>query len=187
MSRPPGKAPRLAGRLLVATPALEDPNFQRTIIYLARHNQREGTLGYVMNRPLLHTLGDVAVSKDIPDDLRDLPMYWGGPVQAEKILLAVFQRGRSDEHLTCQVGLKPDAVRPFLRLENTWVRAFAGFSGWGAGQLKGEMEESSWRIAPPHPALFDPFMLPGLWNVLSTGDERWRLLMPYLQRGVGLN
>jgi putative transcriptional regulator len=141
----------LRGQLLVAGPGLWDPNFRRTVVLVGEHND-EGAVGVVLNRPLA-----VSVAEAVPPLVglagADDPVYLGGPVQAQSVVvLADFERPDaagllvfgSIGFLTGQI--EPDAIGPVRR-----ARVFAGFSGWGPGQLEGELVTGSWIIEPALP------------------------------------
>ncbi len=100
------KGETLTGLVLAASAELLDPNFHRTVVYIAEHTV-EGALGLVMNRPINKKLGEVAESPDLPDALRDTPVFRGGPVKPTGLVLARFERGKSDEELHCQIVADP--------------------------------------------------------------------------------
>lgn len=178
---------RVKGRLLVARPELLDANFCQTVVFIARHSRRDGSIGFVMNRNLPHTLGDIALSKSPLNALKDLPLFWGGPVQTDRITLAIFRQGRSPDEIRCTLGNVEALAAVKSGRAGCWIRAFAGCAGWSSGQLQGELNEAAWTVASPHAALFDDRLLSGLWPVLATGDERWRRLVSRLPRVDHLN
>jgi putative transcriptional regulator len=141
----------LRGSLLVAAPTLVDPNFRRTVVLLAEHND-EGAMGLVLNRPT-----DTPVVDALPD-LASLAgdeqtVYLGGPVALESVLAVAELEDPADasELLFGSVGFvqEPDvAVRR--------GRVFVGYAGWTAGQLEAELEEEAWFVVPAEPDdLFD--------------------------------
>src|SRR5467141_4188538 len=99
----------LTGAVLAAAPELLDPNFHQTLVFIAEHGAK-GALGFVMNRPLDKKLGEVSASPDLPDALRDIPVFQGGPVKPTGLLLARFQRGQSDEELRCEILADPQEL-----------------------------------------------------------------------------
>ena len=150
----------LAGRLLVATPGLEDPNFRRTVVLVLRHDD-DGALGVVLNRPLAVSTGEVlpawesAVSP--PETL-----FQGGPVGLDGALgvgrLTPSADGPIVDRLVGPFGIvdldaDPDDGLPGI----TGVRVFVGHSGWEAGQLEGEIAVGGWYVLPAEPGdLVDP-------------------------------
>ncbi len=141
----------LRGKLLIASPALIDPNFHRTVILIAEHTG-EGAMGLVLNRPAETLVADV-----VPDLAElaeeDAPVYFGGPVAADSVIvLAEF-----DDPALAGVLLDDDLG--FIGSDGGEMvdvgsgvrraRIFAGHAGWGPGQLDAELEEESWIVEPP--------------------------------------
>jgi putative transcriptional regulator len=175
----------LAGLVLAASAGLLDPNFRRTLVYIAEHSP-EGALGLVMNRPIhKKKLGEVALSPDLPEALRDTPVFQGGPVKPTALVLARFERGKNDEELRCHIAADPNTLIE-LPLRG-WVRAFAGYAGWSGGQLERELGEHSWLVCRPHTAMMEMPVPPALWEAFVGEDQRWRKLMPLLPKNTGLN
>lgn len=139
----------LAGRLLLASPALFDPNFRRTVVLMTEHGD-EGAAGLVLNRP-----SETAVAEAVPA-LAPLveegaPVYVGGPVQREAVLvLAEFDEPSEAASLVVgDVGfVGGDVDFDLVAAATRRVRVFAGYAGWGAGQLEAELEEGSWLVEP---------------------------------------
>jgi putative transcriptional regulator len=158
----------LKGRLLVATPGLYDANFFRTVVLVVEHND-EGAAGLVLNRPSDSGLGDGPLG-EWSDLAADPPLVFvGGPVQPSAAI-CLARRGPSGE---------PDGWQPVVgglgvldlgrelddvRTDIDRLRVFAGYSGWGAGQLESEIEEGSWFVleADPEDALSS--QPGGLWR-----------------------
>lgn len=138
----------LRGRLLVATPDLEDPNFFRTVVLVLEHHG-DGALGVVLNRPSTGT--DVAQALPAWAALAAAPavVFVGGPVQPEAAI-GVARRVDTREPdgfapLFADLGTvdlerDPEAVTPSVDR----VRVFAGYSGWGPGQLERELDAGGW-------------------------------------------
>ena len=168
----------LRGQLLIASPVLEDPNFHRTVILVTEHTD-EGAMGVVLNRPSPAEVGEaVPELSDLAGE--DAPIWVGGPVQTEAlILLAEFRdRGAAAAIVVADVELVSAEVETEELVEATRrARVFAGYSGWGPGQLEAELEEESWIVEPPVPAeLFAPDA-ENLWSaVLERKGGRFALL-----------
>ena len=153
----------LRGHLLIAGPSLVDPNFWRTVVLVGEHSE-EGALGVVLNRA-----SDAAVDETVPelailaDDLGQV--HVGGPVQPSAIVvLADFlEPERAASLVLDSVGFLPAEVDPTTLGELKRARVFAGYAGWGAGQLEGELAERSWIVEPALPD--DVFM--------SEPEELW--------------
>jgi putative transcriptional regulator len=141
-----------AGRLLVATPLLGDPNFMRTVVYLLEHDGG-GTVGVVMNRPSHTPVGQV-----LPDwhDAVSGPavVFGGGPVQPDGALcLGELQPGAEgirevvDGVSTVDLDGDVAVIAPNARR----LRVFAGHAGWSPGQLQDELDEGAWWVLAGSP------------------------------------
>lgn len=149
-------APVTKGRLLVATPPLEDPNFDRTVIYVLEHHG-EGAVGVVLNRPTDEPLDEPL---DRWDDLQADPgaVFHGGPVEPEALIaLARSHRALTDstEELSPVSGVVASAdltADPAIVAGQVdAVRVFRGYAGWGPGQLEGEIEAGAWLVLDADP------------------------------------
>jgi putative transcriptional regulator len=157
----------LKGQLLLASPGLFDPNFRRTVVLVTEHND-EGAAGLVLNRP-----SETAVAEAVPDLAPlvedDDPVYVGGPVQESAVLvLAEFDDPDEAAMLVVDdVGFVPgDGDFGLLAASTRRARVFAGYAGWGPGQLEAELEESSWLVeASTGPGLF-PEPEADLWGAV---------------------
>lgn len=139
----------LKGRLLVATPALFDPNFRRTVVLIGEHGD-EGAMGLVLNRP-----SDVTVGEAVPPLAHvagsDALVHVGGPVQPEAVLvLAEFDDPEAAATIVVgDIGFaSSEGELEEIGTSVRRARVFAGYSGWGPGQLEAELEEESWLVEP---------------------------------------
>jgi putative transcriptional regulator len=135
----------LAGQLLLASPALMDPNFRRTVVLIGVHNS-EGALGVVLNRPSTVTVGEAVPQLEAAVAGQE-PVYVGGPVQpASVVVLAEFLDPEPAGMLVVgRIGF-PAADADLEQLAKTTARrrVFAGFAGWGEGQLDAELDHGDW-------------------------------------------
>jgi len=139
----------LRGQLLVAGPSLLDPNFRRTVVLLGEHGE-DGAMGLVLNRVSEVTVADaVAPIADLVGD-GEL-VHVGGPVQPQAVVvLADFvEPHRAGALVLDTIGFLPGDVDDEADLgELRSVRVYAGYAGWGPGQLEDELEEQSWVVLP---------------------------------------
>jgi putative transcriptional regulator len=149
----PHVATELTGRLLVATPALGDPNFARTVILVLDHDEG-GALGVVVNRPTTVPVADVLPSWE-PFTTDPGVLFQGGPVAIDSALgLAVLPGQGEPEPLGWRrvidgLGLVDLDVPPeVLAAGMADLRIFAGYSGWGTGQLEDELVQGAWFVVP---------------------------------------
>ena len=166
--------PSLAGRLLVAIPTLPDPNFERSVVLVLDHDG-DGAVGVILNRPT-----DASLPVQLPGwaSLAAAPavVFLGGPVAPDAAIgvaraePAVAQEGflpLPGPHRaalgTVDLSLVPDEAAPTV----TDVRVFAGYAGWGAGQLEGELARGDWIVVDGEPG--DPFS--------DDPDDLWRAVL----------
>ena len=166
----PPSLDRLTGRLLVATPTLEDPNFRRTVVLVLDHSD-DGALGIVVNRPL-----DVDVAAVLPawQPYTTNPgrLFQGGPVQLDSALglVAVPGDGREPDGVRRIIGslglVDLDTPPDALAGDVAGLRIFAGYAGWSSGQLEDEIGEGAWYVVDSEPR--DPFTdaPEGLWRAV---------------------
>lgn len=142
----------LKGKLLVASPALTDPNFARAVVLIAEHTG-DGAMGLILNRP------SEAMIAEAVAELGDIvgagqTVYTGGPVQTDAVMvLAEFDEpGQAAALVMADIGFLPaDADLDALSGRTRRARVFAGHAGWGPGQLDAELEEGSWIVVDADP------------------------------------
>jgi putative transcriptional regulator len=154
------EAETLSGRLLVATPLLGDPNFRRTVILIVEDEPEEGTLGVVLNRPtevqveqVLESWTELVTGPSV--------VFKGGPVSPNSALALALARGDDEplgwrsldgSILTSRIGLVDLEAPPELLAGGiSSLRVFAGYAGWGPGQLQAEIEEGAWYVLTGEP------------------------------------
>jgi putative transcriptional regulator len=156
----------LQGKLLVSSPALVDPNFRKTVVLIAHHDE-EGAMGLVLSRPSdVEAVEAVPLLAGLPG--ANEPVFVGGPVQPEAFMvLAEFDDvSQAAAPIMNGLGFMPADAEPddltILRL-----RLFAGYSGWSPGQLEAELAEDSWIVVDATPE--DVFA--------DDPDELWRAVL----------
>src|SRR5579862_4989218 len=142
-----------AGKLLVASRDLGDPNFSKTVILLVHYDEDKGAVGLVLNKrtdvPLSRVFGDLKEANGRTD-----PVYIGGPVELNTVmgLLKASSKPQGADRVFGDVYLitNKDALTRTLasRAEAEVFHAFVGYAGWGAGQLEHEVELGAWHIMP---------------------------------------
>jgi putative transcriptional regulator len=181
-SLPPGFRP---GSLLVAAPTLIDPNFADTVV-LILDTDDNGALGVVLNRPspvpVIEVLGDWCDVVTDPDVL-----YQGGPVSVDGALAVGRLSDPGEEPVGWRtvfddVGIV-DLDTPVELVDGTLggLRIFAGYAGWGSGQLENEIEEGSWYVVDSEPGdVFGPDVSE-LWREVlrrQPGELAWISTIP---------
>ncbi|MFG1608689.1 YqgE/AlgH family protein [Actinoplanes sp. NPDC049265] len=162
----------MTGQLLVATPTLKDPNFDRTVVLLVAH-ETGGALGVVLNRatevPVSDVLGGWGELAGDPAVL-----FEGGPVQPESAICLARTRPEVKKRVsgfhqvagalgTVDLSADPDRLRDSV----AGIRVFAGYSGWSPGQLEDEISSGSWFVFDALPG--DPFV--------TRPDDLWAMVL----------
>jgi putative transcriptional regulator len=156
----PLPASPLRGRLLVANPLLPDPNFDRSVVLVLAHGG-DGALGVILNRPSETSLADVLpqwAEVVAPPGV----LFAGGPVNQRAVIglarrMAGMATGRWDDAtawttVSDDIGTVDLELDPLLVAEElAAVRVFVGYSGWGSGQLEGEIAAGAWWVVDPLP------------------------------------
>ena len=161
----------LNNHFLVAMPSMKDPNFNGTVTYLCKHDEK-GALGIIINRPLDMQVLDIfqQLSFDVIDETQaDRPVLGGGPLQREMGFVLHQSEDPYDKTLnpietSIKVTVSKDILNSMARGEGPNPALVAlGYAGWDSGQLEAELAANAWLSVPASPAiLFDtPF------------DERW--------------
>ena len=140
----------LQGQLLLDGGSLAGSFFSRTVVLVCQHNP-EGAFGLVLNRRADQTVGEVVI-EDLPERIAEQDLWVGGPVQG-----TVMSFLHTDDFLP-GANVMPflhhsNSVDDLLEIANSFsisskVRIFAGYSGWGAGQLDDEMRRKAWITQP---------------------------------------
>jgi putative transcriptional regulator len=165
-----------AGSLLVAHPTLLDSNFRRSVVLLTAHSDEDGSLGIVVNRPLGQTLGEF--DRGLNDSaLADIPMYRGGPVSDDKVILVAWKWTPEEGSFKLYFGIDETKARALAEEDSGFeLRGFLGHSGWTEGQLDAEIEEGAWVTSA---------LLPEIGSM--EGDEVWRLILHRDSPQMGLS
>ncbi len=138
-----------AGKLLISEPFLADPNFKRSVVLLTEYSE-EGTLGFIFNQPSALLLKDL-----VPDFGKgEFPVFIGGPVEVDTIhfIHRCYDKLNSGEEIargiywggnfeTLSVLIDTDSI------STSEIKFFLGYSGWGVGQLKEELNSNSWIVS----------------------------------------
>lgn len=166
----------LTNHFLVAMPAMTDPFFNRSLLFICEHNE-QGALGVIVNRPIEMRLSTLFSKIDIElehTSIADMPVYFGGPIQTDRGF--VLHRPMGEWQSTLKVGndIGLSSSRDVLSAvaEKNGPREIIvtlGYSGWDAGQLEQEFSDNAWLSVPADPdLLFDTPPEERLGAVLKT-------------------
>jgi putative transcriptional regulator len=145
----------LTDNFLIAMPTLEDPYFSSALVYICEHSEN-GAMGIIVNRPIDMNLAGLLEKIDIKLEevsLRDLPVYFGGPVQLDRgfVLHRPVGQWQSTLAVNAEVGLT--SSRDVLASVGSnglpaEIIVTLGYAGWDAGQLEDELAQNSWLTVP---------------------------------------
>ena len=137
------------GRLLISEPFMADPNFKRSVVLLVVHDE-EGTLGFILNQPENLRLKDV-----LPDVWEaNNEVYFGGPVQIDSIFFIhrCYDKMLSGEPIGDGLywGGNFETLKILINtgsIDESEIKFFIGYSGWGKGQLEDELNKNAWMVS----------------------------------------
>lgn len=166
---PPISEPLRAGSILVSSPLLRDPSFQRSVILILDKDESDGYIGLILNRRLDLTIHDVC---EVTGKVGDMHIFNGGPVDLQRLFwLHSFGNNISgSKEIIPGIYVGGDYDEMVESLHNDPepkedIRFILGYSGWSAGQLEKEIEAGAWSVVNN---TLDPH------SVLDyTGDEMW--------------
>ncbi|MEM1202354.1 MAG: YqgE/AlgH family protein [Acidobacteriota bacterium] len=135
---------------LLAMPQVMDPFFHKSVILLVAH-ESEGSLGFIVNRPMELKISSIMEDLEIPwlGDPENCA-FFGGPVSPELGTL-VYREAHEDEHQVCPGVAVSQSVEHLTEVAAEPPESFRlllGYAGWGDGQLEREILRNDWLIAP---------------------------------------
>jgi len=164
-----------SGKLLISEPFMSDPNFKRSVVYLAEHNIR-GTVGFVLNQKSGFLLSDLI------DEFEnnEYQVYTGGPVGSDKLHFVHTLGHEIYDAVEVSKGVYWGGSFESLKvvfekrqvLENE-IKFFLGYSGWGTGQLELEIKQNAWIVSDSKSEFIFADIEKQLWNetVISLGEK----------------
>ncbi len=165
---------RIEGKLLIASPHLNDPNFYRAVVLVLKHDLNEA-FGLILNRPTEHRLMDVMAMVTTTLCVHDMPLYYGGPVEGP--LMALHDITKDDVASECRSGVavsvQQERILKLVAQAGIRLRIFDGYSGWGPGQLEAELEQGGWLIMDANSDM-----------IFCDHDELWHRLVTEIGRDI---
>jgi putative transcriptional regulator len=169
----------LKGQLLLDSGELTGSFFQHTVLLICQHDA-EGAFGLVLNRATGSKVGETLVA-DLPDALKDSPLYLGGPVQPTALSFLHSDNFMPDANVLPNLSLN-HSLDELVELGESFsstkkVKLFAGYAGWSPGQLESEMKRKSWLTHPASLELVFDTDPQQLWQtILRQKGVKYRLL-----------
>jgi putative transcriptional regulator len=162
----PEKPRSLAGSLLIAHPNMLDPNFRRAVLFISAHDPDDGD----------KSVADL-VTETPPQNLADVPVFFGGPVGNNQLMLAAFEWHKGEGLKLNQHSLNQDEPVAGVADGAPSVFAFLGYAGWSAGQLEAEMKQKAWIVQKPSRAALKAERLSRLWfDIMNRLGPWYRML-----------
>lgn len=178
-----------AGKILLSQPFMQDSNFKRSAVLLCDHTP-EGSVGFILNKPLNMRIDELIV--DFPEF--DAEVFFGGPVQTDTIHYVHDQGDILDNSIEVQNGVYWSGDFEKLKflidtkiIQPKNIRFFVGYSGWGEGQLKDEMEVGSWVLADMDSNYLFKKSPMELWQEIMTEKGDTYSVIAQLPDDLGLN
>ena len=145
----------LQQQMLIAMPAMADPNFSRSVTLLCQHNE-EGAIGITINRPSTFTLGELFLQLNISCDLNEvssLLVLEGGPVNPDRGFVLHTPVEGYDSSVKINDDIMVTTSRDVLSAIAAGkgpqqFQVALGYAGWGDGQLELEMRQNAWLSVP---------------------------------------
>jgi putative transcriptional regulator len=172
----PEKSKYLKGQFLLDSGELQGSFFQRTVVLICQHDA-EGAFGLVLNRSTGTKVGEMIVA-DLPDTLKECPLYLGGPVQPTALSFL-----HSDTFLP-EANVLPDvslghSLDTLVEIGESFspqkkIRLFAGYAGWSGGQLEDELKRKAWLTFPASLELVFDTPAQQLWPAILRRKGGWK-------------
>lgn len=175
----------LKGSLILADPSLREPTFRHSVLLLTEHNEEEGAHGYILNRPIDKTVGELLPAEEFKS-LASVPVFVGGPVSTEHLTFGSLAWSEQEKKLQFTSHLSAKQAMRHQK-EGFSIRAFVGYSGWGEGQLESELKQHTWITHKPEKRVLELAELDTLWNRLLKEMSPWHALLADEPDDVSLN
>ena len=167
------------GSVLISEPFMPDNNFKRSVVLLCEH-QEDGSVGFILNRPLGIRINEAIES--FPEF--DAELYLGGPVQTDTLhyihRIPELIEGSVEVMDGLYWGGNFENIKILIengQLDADQIRFFLGYSGWGEGQLLEEMKERSWIVSQTDPVTIFSHDIDNLWkHVLKNMGGQYQIM-----------
>jgi putative transcriptional regulator len=170
------KTKYLKGQLLLDSGQLAGSFFQRTVVLICQHDA-DGAFGLVLNRATERKVGEMIVA-DLPDVLKESPLYLGGPVQPGAMSFLHTDHFIPDANVLPNLTLD-HSLDTLVEIGESFsagkkIRLFAGYAGWSGGQLEDEMKRKAWLTYPASLELVFDTPADQLWPTVLQRKGGWR-------------
>ena len=180
----------LKGKLLLDGGGLSGSFFHRSVVLVCEHNA-EGAFGLMLNRSAGNKVGEVLVA-NLPDLLRESPLFLGGPVQPTALSFLHADNFIPDANVFPNLSLG-HSLDELVEIGESFstekrVKMFAGYAGWSPGQLESEMKRRAWLTFPASLELVFDTPPEQLWQKILKSKGGWKnKLLSQLPEDLSLN
>lgn len=168
----------------MADPSLKDGIFDRSVIHLAEHSAENGAVGYILNKPTEKVVGEI-LTAPMFEALKNLPIYFGGPVGTDQIVFSVYWWDDEGE-FRYRLRISAEEAIEMKGQAGALVLAHVGHAAWEPQQLEGELEEQAW----VHMAVSEKTLSLGhaqMWTTLLEDLSPYHLLLSLTPLEVNKN
>lgn len=162
-----------------------DPNFRRSVLLISSHDETDGAIGLILNRPLDKRVSEL-VTDPTSEALAEVPVFLGGPVGTNQLIFATLDWDR-ESGLSLNAHVNLDQVDQLAEEDRSALRAFVGYAGWTAGQLEDELRQNAWVVQKPDRTALTPERLPRLWFEIMRSLGPWFKLLSAAPDDPSLN
>ncbi len=172
----PEKPKYVKGQFLLDSGELVGSFFQRTVVLICQHDA-EGAFGLVLNRATGTKVGEMIVA-DLPDTLKECPLYLGGPVQPTALSYLHTDGFLPEANVLPDVNLG-HSLDTLVEIGESFspqkkIRLFAGYAGWSGGQLEDELRRKAWVTFPASFELIFDTPAEQLWPAILRRKGGWK-------------
>jgi len=179
------KGQSLRGKVILADPRLKEVTFHQTVLLMTEHSREYGALGYILNRPIGKTVGELLPEPTFAK-LGAVSVFMGGPVSLENLTFAALAWSEFGNSLQFVTHLS--AKEALMHQEEGFsVRAFVGYSGWSEGQLENEMEHDTWIPRKANRRIIEITGMDTLWKEMMRDLGPWHQIIADEPDDPGLN
>ena len=166
---PPQKT--FLGSILLSHPSLNDPHFFHSVILISSYDERNGSVGLIINKPLGKNLGNIDSSL-LGEALGNVPLFIGGPVSPKQITIVGWKWSPQEQEVRFYFGLSVEKARALLKVEpNIEIRAFLGYSKWVIGQLEQEIQSNNWIFSSINSIILGSVPIDELWHSMVVNEK----------------
>ncbi|QTN33795.1 YqgE/AlgH family protein [Akkermansiaceae bacterium] len=175
----------LGGRLLLASPALADGTFDRSVILLIEHSSTTGAHGIIINHPTGNTVGDLLKGPEFKS-LAHLPVHHGGPLSSGELSFSAFSLA-GETGIRHRTHISLEAAAKLVAKGDHIIRATIGHSAWSPGQLENELQRNTWITLRPSGEILAMEHDLTLWTNLLKGISPYHHLLSQAPQNPFLN